>query len=98
MLLSDYRNETGNSLICKTPAILTGVLVHSSDATGAVTVYNGQDSNSGSKVGDFASPTPISFMHNLVHPVICPNGIYVTVTDTVADYTIFFAPLPKELA
>lgn len=93
MIASAYAQDNSDSLICKVPALLTGILIHSTDATGKITLYDGQDALSGRLFGNVASPSGTPFIYALHSPVLFENGIYVTVTATIEDYTIFYIPL-----
>lgn len=93
MISSAFQRETGDSLICKVPALVTGILVHSVDATGKITLYDGQDANSGRLFGNVASSSGTPCIYPLHSPILFESGIYVTVTATLEDYTIFFIPV-----
>lgn len=93
MLISAYAQSSVASLICKVPALLTGVLVHSTDATGKVVLYDGQDTLSGKLFGNIASPTNTPFYYSIAYPVLFENGIYVDVVASIEDYTITYIPL-----
>ncbi len=93
MLSSAYMRSAVETLICKVPALLTGVVVHSTDATGKINLYDGQDSGSGRFFGNIGSPTNVPFLYMIPVPVLFENGIYVTVTATIEDFTILYIPL-----
>lgn len=93
MIVSAHKQSTVAELVCKVPALLTGLIVHSTDATGKITLYDGQDTLSGKLVGNIASPTNVPFYYSFTIPVLFENGIYVDVVATIEDYTIFFVPL-----
>lgn len=93
MFTSAFERGTVAKLICKVPALLTGVLIHSTDATGKVALYDGQDAISGRLFGNIASSSGTSFFYPVTHPILFESGIYVTVTATIEDYTICFIPL-----
>lgn len=93
MLASSYFRSAVSSLVCKVPALLTAINIHTSDATGKITIYDGQDALSGRQWGVLASPSSVPYLFPFHTPILLESGIYVAVTATVASYTICFIPL-----
>jgi len=93
MFSSAFFQSTKTELVCKTPALLTGIIIHSTDATGKLNLYNGQDANAGRLFGNIASPTNVPFLYSLHTPVLFESGIFAVVVATIEDYTVLYIPL-----
>lgn len=88
-----FFNSNITKLVTEGPALITGITVDATDATGKITLYDGMDPNSGRKFADFTSPTTGAYHHGFTVPVFFNSGIYVEVTSTIHDYTIEYIPL-----
>lgn len=93
MLASAFFQSTKSELVCKVPALLTSLVIHSTDATGKIALYDGQDIISGRLWGNIASPSGTPFLYSLHFPILFESGIYVLAVATIEDYTINYIPL-----
>lgn len=93
---SSYVNDNQDRLVVEGRALLTAVVIDSTDATGKITLYDGLNATSGRKVMDVASPTTAAFVHQFNSPILFQNGIYVDVTDTIHDFTLLFIPIGND--
>lgn len=86
---------TGDLLITEQPALLHGIVVNASALGGTATVYDGTDATSGRKVGGIKGAANISRNLDFIPPLLCLNGLYVTVDADVDEALIVWTPLPE---
>lgn len=86
---------TGDLLITEQPALLHGIAIDASVLGGTATVYDGTDATSGRKVGDFKGAANITRNVHFNPPLLCLNGLYVTLDTNVDEALIVWTPLPE---
>ena len=82
-----------DALITTGPARLEGVVVNVGANGHYATVYQGRDATSGRVIAVIKALAGRSVMQNVIPPIYCPLGIYVTLSANVENVTIFWSPV-----
>lgn len=92
---SSWRNIDGDTLIARGPCLLHTLFVLTSTTGGDATVYEGQDTGSGTKIIRLeGTANEIRSVH-FSPPLPCQRGLYVDVGSNVDEVLVHYTILPK---
>lgn len=86
---------TADQRITGFPAELGGLLLTASADGGDVTLYDGQNVNSGRKLFQVKGSANITDPLPMTVPIHCGRGIYVDVGSNITEADIIWRPLPR---
>ncbi len=89
-----FLNFSADTVVCAQPCLLNAVCLLTSTTGGSVTLYEGQDADSGRKIGRFESTADNTLVITFPHAPFLARGLFVDVGATVSEVTIFFSLLP----
>ena len=93
MFASAYRALTADQLVNEGPTLVTGYELNVSTDGGDVTVYDGLETLSGTKVWQIQGLASDNKSRDLHTPVLFNNGLFVDVGSNVTLFTIHYIPL-----
>jgi hypothetical protein len=93
MFASAYRKLTADQLVNEGPTLVTGYNLNVSTDGGDVTLYDGMDTDSGSKVITLNGLAATNDHEQFSFPVLYNNGLYVDIGANVTEFTIYYIPL-----
>lgn len=87
-----FFNTTIDAPAMKGRGHLSGLDLLVSSTGGDVTLYDGQDANSGRKIGTYKGTANVSNPIRWSPPISIENGIYVDIGSNVTEVTVHFIP------
>lgn len=78
------------------PSLLFGLHVEASTAGGDVSVYEGNDKDSGRLIGIFKDNANNHEPKNFIPPIYCDRGIYIDIGSNVTAVTVLWLPVRDE--
>lgn len=90
--MAGWTNTSVDCVVTTRPAVLYGIVLLTSAGGGDVTVYEGQDAETGRKIGRFEGANnqtrPVRFGPGLD----CDRGIFVDVGSNVTEVLVIWSP------
>ena len=92
---SAWRNTDADLLVHRGPCLLHGVVVVANSNGGGITLYEGQDTDSGDKITRVQGSEDISKPVRFDPPLPCQRGLYVGNASHLDEVLIHYTPLPE---
>ena len=90
---SGFTYIEADTLITTGPCRLEGVVVNVDANAHYATIYQGRDATSGRVIAVIKALAGRSVMQNVIPPIYCPLGIYVTLSAQCKNVSIFWSPV-----
>lgn len=87
---SNFVRITSSQLVSSRPVVLTGVLSEVTVDGSFISIYNGQDANSGILFTNYKSWAAENSPAEYPHPVLFDRGLYVVLGTNVTAATLIF--------
>ena len=87
-----FERVTADNLLFPGPCLLGGLVLLVSVTGGDVSLYNGNDAQSGALIGTFKGEANISEPIIFPWPLRCERGLYVDVGSNVTELLVFYKP------
>ncbi len=87
-----WERATSSREVVRGPARITGLVVLSARTDDGVSVYDGRDATSGYLIGEFQGEAAISTPFKFDPPVLCENGIYLSLDSNVTEVLVNYLP------
>jgi hypothetical protein len=94
-ILTAWKNFTADTLVSRGPSLLHAVLLLTSSDGGDITIYEGQDANSGTKIARLEGNADTTKVVRFSPPLPCQRGLYVDVGSSVTEVTVHYSQLAK---
>lgn len=88
---SGFTYLDADGVVTTQPCRLEGVVVNVDTNGHYATVYQGRDATSGRVIAVIKALAGRSVMQNVIPPIYCPLGIYVTLSAQCKNVTVFWS-------
>jgi len=85
-----WANVDASGLLTNKPVLLRGCAITVTETGTGITLYDGQDAESGRKIINLKSLANRSLQCNFAIPLECDRGIYVTVEDGCNEALVYW--------
>lgn len=96
MAVLSWTHLTASGIVSDQPTYVQGIIVTGSSGGATATVYNGQDTTSGSVLVSIKVADNLSWQITLPEAILCQRGVYVDFGTGITSVTVFWMPVPEE--